>query len=521
MFIHLLTTQFALANTIDTVVVFSDRAEVTRIAKTECTNGTGTIHFGNIPYSIDTRTLRADLSTPSSSIIGVQQQMRVLDQSINEQGQDLLEQKEVLLDKQLTLSDQNQLLKEEYASIEQYESIFYSTIQTELQANKDLRNKWRENMRALAKSKRTNSEQQIEINEQINGIQREIQSIDRQLQLMNITPRTQVIDADVLVKCNGTSVSAQLHYVTPSATWAPESDLFVTTEKNSEAKIDLQVSAKIRQSTGEDWSDATIILSTAKPNLGAEALFPAPIYVNGQPNKEQKVMVQKTEDRSSLSNAGATTNQSQYAQLEDGGQSMRLKLPHRTTIVSNGQEHWVPIDRLSTEGAQTLVCIPRANPLVFDTVKFNNPAPYSLISSVMHLYQDGVFLGDHYHETIASGEQMELALSSLPYLQIQRETVQDKRDQRILGKNQQIQRAYRVNIENLSSTVERIEVRESIPVSKHEDISVILDIEETSKGFTLDEYKGFVSWTIDVAGNQKKAIDLMYQVELPASWDVR
>jgi hypothetical protein len=78
-----------------------------------------------------------------------------------------------------------------------------------------------------------------------------------------------------------------------------------------------------------------------------------------------------------------------------------------------------------------------------------------------------------------------------------------------------------VNIENLSSTVERIEVRESIPVSKHEDISVILDTEETSKGFTLDEYKGFVSWTVDVAGNQKEALDLMYQVELPASWEVR
>ena len=521
MFMHLLTAQIALANTIDTVVVFSDRAEVTRIGKTECTNGTGTIHFSEIPYSIDTRTLRADLNAPSGSIIGIQQQVRVLDQSINEQGQALLEQKEALLDEQMTLSDQKQLLKEEYASIKQYESIFYATIQTELQANKDLRSKWGGNMKALAQSKRTNYMQQIELHKKLDAIKREIQSVDRQLQLMNIAPRTQVIDADVLVKCSGTSVSAQLHYVTPSATWAPESDLFVTTGKNSEVNIALQVSAKIRQSTGEDWSDATIILSTAKPNLGAEALFPAPIYVNGQPNKDQKVMVQKTEDRSSLSNAATTTDQSQYAQLEDGGQSMRLKLPHRTTIVSNGQEHWVPIDRLSTEGSQTLVCIPRANPLVFDTVKFNNPAPYSLINSVMHLYQDGVFLGDHFHDTIASGEQIELALSSLPHLQVRRETLQDKRDQRILGKNQQLQRAYRVNIENLSNTVERIEVRESIPVSKHEDISVYLDAEETSKGFTLDEYKGFVSWTIDVAGNQKEALNLMYQVELPASWEVR
>ena len=254
-----------------------------------------------------------------------------------------------------------------------------------------------------------------------------------------------------MTSCTGSNtVQSALYYVVPSASWTPESDLFVET-KNGDGKLKLQVSAQIRQATGEDWRNANITLSTAQPNLGSHALYPAPIRVNGAPNQEQKVMVQSTEDRSSLSNAGAVRSGATNVTIDDNGQSMQLSLPHRTTILSNGQAHWVPIDVIIGDGALQQVSIPRATPYVFETVTFSNPAPYSLLGGAMHLYKNGSYIGDHQHVTTAPGEKMEISLGTLSHLRVERKTLTDKRDTKLLGKSQQLTRAYAISIQNNSS----------------------------------------------------------------------
>ena len=47
---------------VDSVVVFADRAEVTRVAQATCKQGSAKVTFPLLPVSLDVRTLRADAS---------------------------------------------------------------------------------------------------------------------------------------------------------------------------------------------------------------------------------------------------------------------------------------------------------------------------------------------------------------------------------------------------------------------------------------------------------------------------
>ena len=508
------------ADTIDSVLVFTDRAEITRTHSSTCSNGVAEFTFQQLPYNTNIQTLRSEMEG-SASVIGVRYKTIVHDDVIDVRAKALIIEKDQLLGQQRKQNDDYAMHTKELQVINSYEQQFAQSFKTELKATKDIRSKWGMGLTTFRKNKVALQQTLHSIHTELLKMQREIALIDKQLAMLNIRPSQQSIEATVLSKCkgNGTQKSS-LYYVVPSASWTPESDLFVDVN-TGDGKLKLQVSATIRQATGEDWTNAKITLSTAQPNLGAYALYPSPIWVNGAPNEEQRVMIQSTEDRSSLSNAGYSGQTATNVSIDDNGQSMQLSLPHRTTVLSNGQPHWVPIDHVHADGAISNISIPRVTPYVFETVTFSNPAAYSLLGGTMHLYKNGVFIGDHSHSTTAPGEKMEISLGTLPHLKVERKTLQDRRQTKMLGKSQQLQRAYSIAIQNNSSSTEQIEIREAIPLSKNEDISVALNKDETTGTYTIDDYKGFVVWTMELNRSQRKSVDLVYQIELPSDWQVR
>ena len=507
------------ADTIDSVLVFTDRAEITRQNTAPCSNNTAEFTFTKLPSTTDTKTLRSEMLS-DGSIVGVRHRTVIHDTSIDERARVLLEKRDELTKDLRIKTNKEKALSKELKLLEQYEKHFAESLKIELNATTDLRKKWGAGLQMLRSEKLKVNDAKHEISVDLADIQLQIGLVDDQLNRLNVQPTQQSIEATVLTQCTGTgTVQATLHYVVPSASWTPESDLFVDSDADN-VNIKLQVSAQIRQATGEDWSNAKITLSTAQPNLGAYALYPAPIRIKGNPNQEQKVMVQSTEDRSSLGNAGIVSRGATSVTIDDNGQSMQLSLPHRTTILSNGQPHWVPIDVVQTEGVVQNISIPRATPYVFETVRFTNPAAYSLLSGTMHLYKDDVYIGDHRHSTTAPGEQMEISLGTLAHIRVERNTLTDKRKTKVLGKSQQVTRAYAISIQNNSNESESVQIREAIPLSKNDDIQVTLSKEETTGIYDFDQYKGFVRWSIDLEPGKRETVELLYHISVPSDWEI-
>ena len=73
----------ALASTpIQKVVVYSDRAEVTRTGSATCSKGSAEVLFENLPRILDRRTLRGE-AKGKATVIGVDSKLNILTKQLN------------------------------------------------------------------------------------------------------------------------------------------------------------------------------------------------------------------------------------------------------------------------------------------------------------------------------------------------------------------------------------------------------------------------------------------------------
>jgi uncharacterized protein (TIGR02231 family) len=367
---------------------------------------------------------------------------------------------------------------------------------------------------------------QAELNADLRKLNREAEHLQRRLDRLAPRRSAEAINATVAVACRAAGKArVSLSYVVGGATWHPEYDLrFLPRGKAKVGRgtAELTVAAVVQQSTGEDWSQAKLVLSTAKPKLGAEAPYPAPLYVNGHKVSDAKVLVEATERRDELRGpAGLTDFGPASAALEDKGQSFALTLPRRVTVHADGRPYWLPVDVLKSPAVAKLVSVPKLKPFVYHLVELKNPAPYPLMRGRLHAYRGGSYIGDLMLKHKAPGEPMEISLGIDEELKVERtDLVNQARRAGTFSSTKHLERGYRITVTNRARTAQAVELRENIPVTKVDDVEVELLKKKTSKGFVLDKHRGFISWTVKLARAEKKQIDLYYTIHLPEEWQV-
>lgn len=283
------------------------------------------------------------------------------------------------------------------------------------------------------------------------------------------------------------------------------------------------MSAVVQQATGEDWSDATLVLSTAKPKLGGEAPYPRPLYLSGYEASSDKTMVAGQERREALESGAASSGSGpKSAALEDGGRAVSFKLPHPVTVRSDGRPYWLPVDVVQGRGESKLVTVPKLSPRVYQVLSTTNFASYPLLAGVAHTHRGGSYIGDAALRYLGPGEPIELSLGLDDELLAERVDLKEiDRSPGFLSKTKKLEREYRIKLKNNAASPSKIEVRESIPVSKDEEIRVELIEKKTTRGYRFDALRGFVTWSIELAAGSEKAVDLSYVVKLPDDWKIR
>jgi uncharacterized protein (TIGR02231 family) len=331
--------------------------------------------------------------------------------------------------------------------------------------------------------------------------------------------------ASVVVGCRKlTHVTTSLSYVVPGATWRPEYDLDFAPRgrvKSGPGTAHLTVGAVVRQATGEDWHEARLSLSTARPKLGAEAPQPAPLLVDGREEKRDKVLVHSQERRDVLKAGGGGGAAPTAAGLDDKGNAFVLNLPNRVTIAADGRPVWAPVDVLETQAAVKLVTTPKLDEHVYQVITLKNPAAYPLIDGRMRSYRGGSYVGDAAFAYKGVGEPIEVSLGIDEEFKVERKVL-DERDRNpgILSSTKHIVRAYRTTITNRTGATETVELRENIPVSQVDDVKVEVVGKQTTPGYQLDGRRGFVTWAVPLKSGEWRYTDLGYAIHLPDAWQV-
>ncbi len=319
-----------------------------------------------------------------------------------------------------------------------------------------------------------------------------------------------------------------VNYIVDRASWTPLYDLRVQTTRKI---IQLSYLAQVTQTTGEDWENIQLTLSTAKTGLGSlpPKLDPWYINISTPPTPAPMMrarsvaaapammaMERMTDEMDGLEIASpAYIAETVSAKMSQQGSVVKFEIGGGGNIPSDGNPHKATIFNDDFSCRLNYVAMPRLVSFAYLQAQAQNPPNgATLLPGTANIFRDEMFVGTTELENIAPGQEFKLNLGIDEGIKIDRNLVERQVDKKFLGMggNRSINYAYRLTITNLLAQINHLELIEQIPHSQSEQIKVKLI--KVSPQIPLGEM-GILTWNLDLAANSQ--MDIYYQFTIEHS----
>ena len=509
------------------VTVFPDRARITRRGQASLQAGTQTLVVPNLPLRILPKSIRASArGTAQARLMGVQVQRTFYTETPEEQIRELEEQIE-------TISDQIRGLETRFASIEESrkavnallaETKTYAVALTAGETDIETQLKLFDSLRS--RSDQLADEQQALI-VQKREAERQLQKLQNELNLRRKSPRREQYAAQIeLEVLQAGELEVDLTYIVLSAGWQPLYDLRLNQQADRPAALELAYLAQITQTTGEDWQDASLTLSTARPALSGFIPELDPWYIRPLPEPHERVRSAKFAKAPAdmdamsaplpLSAAPAAMEapvEEAYAVVDESGAAVTYQVPGTVTVPADGAPHKVVVARIGLKPELDYVSAPRLVQAVYRRAKLANDSRYTLLAGKANLYAGEEYIGGTMLELTAPGGQIELYLGVDDRIKVERELKRRDVDKRLIGGKRRLQVGYEIEIENARPDEVRLMIQDQIPVAGHEDIKVKL--ENAAPRPTRQSELNLLEWDLTLAPDAQQTLRFDFSVEYP------
>ena len=254
---------------IEKVTVFLEGAQVQRSAKTNLTAGKYELVFTNISPSIDKQSIQVKADDKVTVLSVIHQQNFLKEQQKQEEIKDLEAQKETQAEKIALQRNILNVFKQEENMLVKNQLIGGNdgVKATDLKEAADFQ-----------RSRLTEVYQkQMETDRAIKKMEAELLKINKQLYEINQKAETSTSEIHVTLSTKETNNSSfTITYLVKKSGWFPTYDIRV---KDISSPINLQYKANIFQSSGEDWKDVKLFLSTGNPNENGTKPVITPWYL--------------------------------------------------------------------------------------------------------------------------------------------------------------------------------------------------------------------------------------------------
>lgn len=529
-----------LESKITEVVVFPDRARLTRRGTIALEAGLHQIEFVDLPRTVDTNSLRATgQGSAVAVLLGVEARRVFYNETPAVDVSELERQLEELNLQDKTLADQQ------------------AAAEVRLNFAKGLAEKATEQLaRGLAFGRADIAQsgtlidfvqQQIdqaqavlrEVQQKRRDLARQIEKVNNDLnQRRTAQPRERLAAVvEVEIKRAG-ELTLELTYLVSGAGWTALYDLRLT--ETTEPTLQLMYLGQVTQRSGEDWVDVAMTLSTARPALTTLQPDLKPWYLNvyapsppmpaAQPRAASagtlgaSGLMRKEEKAGEFEAQGfgmapaPVAMEALSAQVSAEGASVTFQLVQKVSVPSDGSPHKVTVTTFDLAPKIDYLSVPKLAEAVYRRAKIVNRSDYLLLDGPASLFIEGGFVGTLPLKRTAPNEEFELTLGVDDRVTVKRELKAREVDKKLIGDRRRLRVAYEIEIKNLRAQKIDLEVRDQFPVSRHEQVKVKLEacdpkpIEQTD----LNELK----WRWALAPNAKAVAHFEFSIEQPTNLQV-
>jgi len=527
------------------VTVYSDRAMVTRRGAVATTGGAQDLVLTDIPWSLDVDSVRAGgRGEPAVRVLAVDVRPTFGTEAVLERRRALEAELRALCDREARLDEQ--------ATVAQDGLSF---------AQELLRSAAPDMARALAHRRTDLADVQglldfarahtleahaalAEVATQRRALAAEIEAAQLRLDAAGEDSR-QAYAIALSVEATGEGQwEAEVSYVVDGAGWQPIYDLHVQ-GADATPTVAIGYGALVSQSSGEEWPDVALTLSTARPGLGTLPPTLAPWFIDlYRPTPPRSMMARaRRKDMASETDllkdmasetdraapGGPPTGELDALQAEQAapegttieqvGATVSYRLPGRADIPSDGSPHKVAVAEADLPAQLAYESIPRLLPYAFMRAEIQNTSELLFLPGKASVFQDGRFVGGiTIHDAVALRQELTVYLGIDEAIRVERELTRRAVDKTLIGGNRRTAFSYRILVGNNRPLLARLTLRDQVPVSRHEGLKVRL----TRASPQPDEHTdlGELRWELTIPPGETREVGFDMTVEHSAAQTV-
>jgi uncharacterized protein (TIGR02231 family) len=514
------TLLFVLASTTspDEVVVFPDRAQVTRVTPVTCGTRTAIV-FENVPPAALSDSFRARMS--EGTVDGLRAELVRQEKVFGDKAQALEKKLEQLSDEGRVLDDQLAKVEEQRELATHLREVAEQGLTRELAAEKPDVKAWQAALETPLTTNLQVAKQAAELTAKRRDLNRLIEDVRRQLDEVRLGAQKQTFRVEVLVSCpQGRSAQLSLGYLVGGASWTPA---YEARAAEGAKAVDFATFATVTQATGEDWSHVKLTLSTAVPAQNATPPTMNKLLVGATERApEKKVLTRRDEYVETASVASASTPSQGAGGLvaRSQGLSVQLEVKDPAKVPGDGAPVRLFVGETRLAATFELKVMPKLVPVAFRVAEVTNTGSWPLLPGRVDAFRATGLVGRYDLERVAQGAPFSLTFGLDDSIRVKRTVVEElKKDQGLFNSKKRFTYVYKFDLANYGKAPVELSVADHLPVAEVNDIEVSLT-EKTTAGAQVNKQSGVVSWKVPLKPAEKKTVDFGFRVDVPTSYDM-
>jgi len=361
----------------------------------------------------------------------------------------------------------------------------------------------------------------LALKRELADLNEELEKINRQISELDDHARNRSVITAVFQADEAGQARVKLSYLVSRATWNPSYDVRVS---DIESPVNLSYKANIQQSTGVDWTDVNLEISSAVPTRGGALPELSPWYIQFHEPRREKAQTtgnamlqaapvpdQAAEDRAEQMRQAVPVQEMQ----NQTSFSYQVEVPYN--VPSGGKGVAVEIKNSDIPAQYRYYTVPKRREQAYLTARVTDWNQYNLLPGEANLFFADTYVGRSSINPRAMGDTLSFSMGRDESVVVDREALREFEETNFFGNKVRKTFARKISVRNSKSKPVDIEVLDQVPVSQHEDIKVSL---KEGTGARHNRQTGILTWQLQIKPGDTKELRLVYEVEYPKGKDI-
>jgi len=512
-------------SSVDAVTVYPDGASVTRVIAVDLPAGDNTVVVDDFPLGLDRASLRVEGEADAKLTIGA------IDAKTPraESPADLHD-----IDKRiLALKDERQNLQgaiDAANARRKFAEHFAEAAPAGIGDKGEARpiSEWREAFTAV-------SEEVAAAGTAVRDAERKQRDLDREIAKLSsdraIKPPSKLEVRLDLAAASATTAKLRVTYNVRNARWTPLYDARLDTgARDRKPALELVRRAEITQTTGEDWSNVALSVSTVRTAQGGNAPELNSLIVQyPQPAAPMASALTSASPLQSLQRADRGVvalaapmpmkkTEEQEAVADTGGYQVAFRIQGRVSVGASEESKSLRISTATIVPDLVVRSVPVLDPTAYLEASFHQSEDAPLLPGRIAIFRDGAFVGREQMKPASKDEIVRLGFGADDKVKVERTVV--KRNEGSAGllvaTSKTDERSFKTSVRNGHDFPIKVAVDDQLPVSETEDIQVDLLPASTPPTTTnLRDKRGVLEWAFEAKPGESRDIALAWRVRWP------